>query len=115
METRFLRRIKGIPRRDRIRNTVVVEELNIAPIEKIIEERQLSLFGHVHIMNDERLAREIFEVRVPGINEVGRLQRSWIEQVRQTAEQRDINWREVGTLVQNREAWKRKIRHNRNP
>ena len=53
-----------------------MEELNIAPIEKIIEERQLSLFGHVHIMNDERLAREIFEVRVPGKNKIGRWDRT---------------------------------------
>ena len=36
-------------------------------------------------------------------------------QVRQTVEQRNINWRESETLAQNREAWKRKIRHNRNP
>ena len=35
MEIRFIRRIKGITRRDRIRNT---EELNIVSIEKVIEE-----------------------------------------------------------------------------
>ena len=43
-----------------------MEELNIVPIEKIIEERQLSLLGQVHRMNEERLVREIFEVRMPG-------------------------------------------------
>ena len=74
----------------------VMEELNVVPIEKVIEERQLSLRGHVHRMNEEKLAKEIFEVR-------------------QTAEQRDRNWREAGTLAQNREAWKRRIRHNQNP
>ena len=46
--------------------TVVVEELNIVPIEKVIEERQLSLLGHVHSMNKERLTREIFKGRVLG-------------------------------------------------
>ena len=43
-------------------------------------------------MNEERLAKEICEVRVLGKNKVERPQRRWIEQVRQTAEQRDINW-----------------------
>ena len=86
----FLRK-KGIITRDRIRNTLAVEELiNIVPIEKVIEDRQLSLVGHVHRMNEERLAGEIFEVRVPGKNEVGKPQKRWIEQVRQRAEWRDI-------------------------
>ena len=39
MEMRFPKRTKGITRRDRNRNTVVVEELNIVPIEKVIEQR----------------------------------------------------------------------------
>ena len=64
---------------------VIVEELDIVPIEKVIEEKQLSLLGRVHRMNEERLAREMFEVRVLGINKVGRPQRRWMEQVRQTA------------------------------
>jgi len=48
MVMRLPRRIKEITRRDRIRNTVVVEEINIVSIEKVIEELQLSLLEHVH-------------------------------------------------------------------
>ena len=73
------------------------------------------MLGHVHRMNEERLVEEIFEVRVLGKNNVGRQQRRWIEQVRQTLEQRDTNWREVGALAQNGDVWKRKIRHHQNP
>ena len=50
---RFLRKIKTITRRDKIKNTVVVEELNMVPIEKVMEERQLRLLRHVHRMNEE--------------------------------------------------------------
>ena len=85
----------------------MVEELNIVPIEKVVEQRQLRLIGHVHRMNGERLAVEIFEVRVPEKNKMGRLQRRRTEQVRQTAELRGINWREAATLAQNGE-FKRK-------
>ena len=84
MKMRFLRRINGITRRDRIRNRVVVEEL--LPIEKVIEQRQLSLLGHVHRMNEERLTKELFEVRVPGKNKAGKQQRRCIERVRETSE-----------------------------
>ena len=63
------------------------------------EQRQSSLLGHVHRMNEERLAIEISEVKVPDKNKVGRPQRRCIEQARQAAEHRDIMWREVGTLA----------------
>ena len=105
-EMRFLRRIKGITRRDRIRNTVVAEGLNIVLIEKVIEERQLSLLGHVHRINKERLAKEIFEVRVTEKNKVGRSHRRWTEEVRQTAEQRDITGERL-------EHWPRTEKHGR--
>ena len=78
---RCFARIKVITRKDRIRNTVVVEELNMVPIEEAREEIQLSLLRRVHRMNEERLAREIFEVKVLGKNKVGRPQRRWVEQV----------------------------------
>jgi hypothetical protein len=39
---RFIRRIKGITRSDRIRNETVISGLNIKPIELLIDERQLS-------------------------------------------------------------------------
>ena len=89
-----------------------MEELNVVSTENVIEERQPSFLRRVHRMNQEKLAKEMFEVRVSEKNKVGTPQKRWIEQVRKTSEQRDINWREVGTLPQNREAWKRKIGHN---
>ena len=38
----------------------------MVPIEKVIGEKQLSLLGHVHRTNEERLTKEIVDVRVPG-------------------------------------------------
>ena len=45
-------------------------------IENVIEEKQPRLLGHVHRMNELRLTREIFEVRVPGKIKVGRPHRT---------------------------------------
>ena len=74
-EVRFLGRTKGITRRDRMRNTAEVEELNMPPTEKVAEERQLSLVGRVHRMNEQRLAKKIFVVRRSRENKVRRPQR----------------------------------------
>ena len=67
---RFLRKIENRTRRDRIRNKVIVNQLT--PIEKLIEERQLSWLGHVHRMENERRTKRIFEARIQGRNKVGR-------------------------------------------
>ncbi|KAJ3642504.1 hypothetical protein Zmor_007374 [Zophobas morio] len=39
IEKRFLRKIQVITRRDRIRNTIIVEELKIKPIEKVTKKK----------------------------------------------------------------------------
>jgi hypothetical protein len=69
---RFIRRIKGITRSDRIRNETVISGLNIKPIELLIDERQLSWLGNIHRVKDERLTREMYETRVQGKNKIGR-------------------------------------------
>lgn len=109
-EMRFLRKIQGITREDRIRNSVIVEELKIKPIEKIIEERQLSWLGHLLRMKEERITKQVYEARTQGRNKVGRPRIRWEEQVRQVAENQGISWKEVRTMSQDRKLWKRKIK-----
>lgn len=55
---RCLTKIKEINRRDRIRNTAVVKELNISSIGKPIAERQLGYFHRK--TNDTSIAKEAF-------------------------------------------------------
>ncbi|RZF32779.1 hypothetical protein LSTR_LSTR012008 [Laodelphax striatellus] len=43
---RFLRRIIGKNRRDRIRNETVRNELEVRPVSGLLEERQLKWLGH---------------------------------------------------------------------
>src|SRR3978361_662388 len=44
-EMKYLRRVKGITRRDRIRNELVRDELKVEPILKTVERRQLGWVG----------------------------------------------------------------------
>lgn len=46
-EMKYLRRVKGITKRDRIRNIEIRNDLEIQPTLEFIEERQLGWWGHL--------------------------------------------------------------------
>ena len=58
--------------------------MQIKPIEKVIEERQVRWLGHMFIRCEKQVKQEV-------------------------AEQRKIKWNETKTLAQDRENWKRVI------
>ena len=51
---RVLRLIKGVTRRDRIRNAQIREELHIVPLLDDIDRKKLRWYGHVKRMSEER-------------------------------------------------------------
>ena len=108
-EMRFLRKIEGVTRMDRIRNETITQQLRVKPIEKVGEERQLTWLGHILRMDDTRLTRRIYEARTSGKNRIGRPRLRWEDQVRKSAEMRGIEWREVRNAAQNRNLWKSMI------
>ena len=60
-EVKYLRRIKGITRRDRVRNEVVRQELKVEPILKKIHKQQLKWFSHLMTINNSRPVMKIFQ------------------------------------------------------
>ena len=58
-EMRFLRKIVGVTRLDRVRNTAIREKLATEPLLLHIEKSQLRWFGHVCRMPHERLTWQI--------------------------------------------------------
>ena len=66
-------------------------------IKKVIDERQLSLLGHAHRVNEERLTREIFEVRAG--EKQGRKTAKKIERTSQTNSRAERNKLERGRNV----------------
>lgn len=109
-EMRFLRKIEGKTRRDRIRNEVFRENLKIKPIEKIIQEKQLSWLGHIYRMPEIRQTRRIYEARPLGKNKRGRPRRTWKAEVQRAATERNIEWNQIHRLSQDRKAWKKVVK-----
>ena len=57
-EMQVLRLIKGVTRRNRLRNKDIRKELDVKSILQHIEETQLRWFGHVKRMSDDRTAHQ---------------------------------------------------------
>ena len=61
---KYLRRIKGITRRDRVRNEVTRQELKVEPILKKVHKQQLKWFGRLMRINSRPI--KVWQVRMTG-------------------------------------------------
>ena len=71
-EMRVLRTVKGVTRRDRVRNPDIRRELRVEPLLEEIERIQLRWYGHVMRMTDNRLPRKYLLWQPSGSRPVGR-------------------------------------------
>ena len=55
---KYLRRIYGVTRLDKIKSTQIREDLEIKSVEEYIEERQLGWWGHVQRMKKKNTSEE---------------------------------------------------------
>src|SRR3978361_2503324 len=63
-EMKFLRRVRKVTRRDKMRNTKIREELGVAAITDFIEQRQLGWWGHLQRMSDNRPVKQVWEASI---------------------------------------------------
>lgn len=76
-EMRFLRRIKGCTREDRLRNEAIREELQIYNINDKIEEQKENWRQHLHRMDNRRIPKAITEYHPRGRRDRGRPKKRW--------------------------------------
>ena len=82
-ETDLWRRSARIPRKDKIRNTIIKQKMNITrSLVDDIETKQLQWYGHVSIMEEGRLPKEVTKWRPPGRRKRGRPKRTWADGIR---------------------------------
>ena len=106
-EMRFLRRIAGVSRIDRIRNTVIREALNIEPLLLMVERQQLRWYGHVLRMPPERTARKVLLTSPDERRPIGRPRATCIKQINGLCRRAGIEPSETQTLAEDRSEWKR--------
>ena len=83
-EMTCLRKIEGVIRRDRLRNTVVQERLGLTKdIIARIQQRQLQYFGHVIRMDQGRYPKLALEGYVHGKRNRGRPKRRWLDGIKE--------------------------------
>ncbi|KAF6212004.1 hypothetical protein GE061_012522 [Apolygus lucorum] len=104
-EMRYLRRVEGKSRRDRVRNQTIRSNLHVDPLNRRVEEAQLRWFGHVVRMPDHRQPRMAWEARFPGRRSIGRPRRRWEENVQDSLQARGVQWGRARALAEDRKGW----------
>lgn len=111
VEMSWLRRIKGISRRDKIRNTTTRRELRAEEtvIEKI-QKRRLKWYGHVERMDNKRLPLAALHGHVEGERSRGRQRKRWIDNIKEDLLCKNTNLAMVGETIRDRTLWRNFIR-----
>jgi hypothetical protein len=93
-EMDFWRRSARISRKDKIRNTVIKQKMNVEiSLLDDIKTKQLQKYGHVQRMEDGRLPKEVMKWRPPGRRKRGRPKLTWAEGIRGLMGEKGINGR----------------------
>jgi hypothetical protein len=79
--------------------------LGIIPVKEVIELTQLSWFGHVVRMGDERHPKMAWPARTQGKTPKGRPQQTWEEGIQKILNERGIKWKGVRAIAQDCERW----------
>lgn len=104
---KFLRAVKGVTRRDRIRNEQIREELEVESIHSVIERNQLKWFGHINRMQQKRQVKQVWEAKVQNKRGKGRPKKTWNGEVAMILKKRNKNWTEATRMTGNKGEWKK--------
>ena len=105
-EMKYLRRVIGKTKRDKVRNTTVREQTKVEDIKTKIEKNQLRWFGHVQRMNDNRIAKSVYRAKAQGKRPRGRPRRKWEDDIREAMKIRNMTFAEGNKKCQDRVVWR---------
>lgn len=105
-EMRYLRRVVGKTRRDRVRNRSIRDDLELAPLVEDIKIKQLQWYGHLVRMSNERYPKKIFEMRCDGRRDRGRPRRKWEDNIYESAREKGQTLTQIRTLARDRQSFK---------
>jgi len=105
-EMDFWRRSARISRKDKIRNNIIKQKMNVTtPLLEDIKTQQLKWYGHVQRMVDGTLPKKVMKWSPPGRRKLGRYKATWAEGIRGLMGEKRLieeDWKD-------RDKWKKKI------
>ena len=107
-EMGWLRRIRGVTKRDKIRNTRIREELGQQKsIMDRIKESRLRWFGHASRMDSGRLPNRTMNCYyIEGRRSRGRQPKRWMDNIVEDLQERGMQLETAKNLIWNRKSWK---------
>ena len=106
---KYLRRVVGKTKRDRIRNTLIRDQTKTKEIKTKIQTNQLRWFGHVNRMDDNRIAKSVYHAKTQGKRPKGRPRRKWDEEIEEALWEKNLTFIEGSRKCRDRVAWRRII------
>ncbi|KAK4874460.1 hypothetical protein RN001_013820 [Aquatica leii] len=102
IDMKYLRKVKGITRRDRIKNDVVRDKLGAKHIIKFVEKQKLKWFGHTCSMKNNRQVKQIWEAGIQKSKAKGRPRKTWNDEISKVLQEKGKTWTEAKTLAKNK-------------
>lgn len=109
MEMKYLRRVLGVTRMDRIRNDVIRKQLKVQPVLKRIEDCQLRWYGHLRRMNEERPVKKIWEAKRQERRNRGRPMTTWDASLEKLMGDRGITRTQAAIMARSKREWRKFI------
>ena len=75
-------------------------------VSQKIDRSVLRWYGHVERMDDERIAKRVYESHVQGRRRRGRPRKCWMDGVSELVEKMGMNIQEAKVCVQDRSRWR---------
>lgn len=110
-EMKYLRRVKGVTKMDRIRNEKIRQDLGTNPILEFIEQRQLSWWGHMQRMSNNRQVKRIWEARTPTRRKRGRPRETWDGTIGKILAKKGKTWNEAIAIAKEKKLWRQFVYH----
>jgi hypothetical protein len=101
-EMKYLRRVVGKTRKDKIRNEIIRMNLGTQPLQNKMEQAQLRWFEHLNRMDEK-----VWEARTEGLGMKrprGSPRRTWNDNIQELLAKKNITWKESKNLSEDRTA-----------
>ena len=110
-EMACLRKILGVTRLDKLRNSKIRDNLNYHDdLISTIKTKKPKYFGHIMRMKSSRYPKILLEGNIHGSRPRGRPEKKWLEDIRSFCLDNNIpSVTDAGHLAENRELWRRTL------